>query len=313
LEVNLKDTDLFEKELNEIFSSDRILKNEPMSRHTSLRIGGNTDYMVFPATIDEIRLTIKLCRKYDMPYYIMGNGSNLLVSDSGYRGLIIKLSDRFSNISVEEDGTVLAQAGVLMSKLSNVIAANSLTGFEFGAGIPGTLGGAVAMNAGAYGGEMQQVVISATVIDGDGNIRTLSNKELEFGYRSSVIQKKDLCVLEATLKLNKGDKRQILDKIRELNHLRQSKQPLDKFSAGSTFKRPEGHFAGKLISDAGLRGFQIGDAAVSEKHCGFLVNKGNATAGDFMKLIKEVIRIVNEKYGVLLEPEVKFLGTFDSD
>jgi len=309
----LKDTDLFEKELNEIFSSDRILKNEPMSRHTSLRIGGNTDYMVFPATIDEIRLTIKLCRKYDMPYYIMGNGSNLLVSDSGYRGLIIKLSDRFSNISVEEDGTVLAQAGVLMSKLSNVIAANSLTGFEFGAGIPGTLGGAVAMNAGAYGGEMQQVVISATVIDGDGNIRTLSNKELEFGYRSSVIQKKDLCVLEATLKLNKGDKRQILDKIRELNHLRQSKQPLDKFSAGSTFKRPEGHFAGKLISDAGLRGFQIGDAAVSEKHCGFLVNKGNATAGDFMKLIKEVTRIVNEKYGVLLEPEVKFLGTFDSD
>ncbi len=309
----MKDTDLFEKELNEIFSSDRILKNEPMSRHTSLRIGGNTDYMVFPATIDEIRLTIKLCRKYDMPYYIMGNGSNLLVSDSGYRGLIIKLSDRFSNISVEEDGTVLAQAGVLMSKLSNVIAANSLTGFEFGAGIPGTLGGAVAMNAGAYGGEMQQVVISATVIDGDGNIRTLSNKELEFGYRSSVIQKKDLCVLEATLKLNKGDKRQILDKIRELNHLRQSKQPLDKFSAGSTFKRPEGHFAGKLISDAGLRGFQIGDAAVSEKHCGFLVNKGNATAGDFMKLIKEVTRIVNEKYGVLLEPEVKFLGTFDSD
>ncbi|NLY48385.1 MAG: UDP-N-acetylmuramate dehydrogenase [Clostridiales bacterium] len=313
MEVNLKDTDLFEKELNEIFSSDRILKNEPMSRHTSLRIGGNTDYMVFPATIDEIRLTIKLCRKYDMPYYIMGNGSNLLVSDSGYRGLIIKLSDRFSNISVEEDGTVLAQAGVLMSKLSNVIAANSLTGFEFGAGIPGTLGGAVAMNAGAYGGEMQQVVISATVIDGDGNIRTLSNKELEFGYRSSVIQKKDLCVLEATLKLNKGDKRQILDKIRELNHLRQLKQPLDKFSAGSTFKRPEGHFAGKLISDAGLRGFQIGDAAVSEKHCGFLVNKGNATAGDFMKLIKEVTRIVNEKYGVLLEPEVKFLGTFDSD
>ena len=309
----MKDTDLFEKELNEIFSSDRILKNEPMSRHTSLRIGGNTDYMVFPATIDEIRLTIKLCRKYDMPYYIMGNGSNLLVSDSGYRGLIIKLSDRFSNISVEEDGTVLAQAGVLMSKLSNVIAANSLTGFEFGAGIPGTLGGAVAMNAGAYGGEMQQVVISATVIDGDGNIRTLSNKELEFGYRSSVIQKKDLCVLEATLKLNKGDKRQILDKIRELNHLRQSKQPLDKFSAGSTFKRPEGHFAGKLISDAGLRGFQIGDAAVSEKHCGFLVNKGNAPAGDFMKLIKEVTRIVNEKYGVLLEPEVKFLGTFDSD
>lgn len=309
----MKDTDLFEKELNEIFSSDRILKNEPMSRHTSLRIGGNTDYMVFPATIDEIRLTIKLCRKYDMPYYIMGNGSNLLVSDSGYRGLIIKLSDRFSNISVEEDGTVLAQAGVLMSKLSNVIAANSLTGFEFGAGIPGTLGGAVAMNAGAYGGEMQQVVISATVIDGDGNIRTLSNKELEFGYRSSVIQKKDLCVLEAMLKLNKGDKRQILDKIRELNHLRQSKQPLDKFSAGSTFKRPEGHFAGKLISDAGLRGFQIGDAAVSEKHCGFLVNKGNATAGDFMKLIKEVTRIVNEKYGVLLEPEVKFLGTFDSD
>lgn len=304
---------LFEKELYRIFNADQIKKNEPMSKHTSLHIGGKADYMVLPSSIEEIRCVIRICRKYNMPYYVMGNGSNLLVSDLGYQGLIIKLSDRFSDVKVTEDGTVNAQAGVLMSKLSDVIAAHELTGFEFGAGIPGTLGGAVAMNAGAYGGEIRQILTSAVVIDRDGNIYTLDNEALEFGYRSSVLQKKDLCLLEATFKLSKGERQQILDKIDELNSLRQLKQPLDKYSAGSTFKRPEGYFAGKLISDAGLKGFQIGEAAVSEKHCGFLINKGNASAKDFMMLIKEVIRIVYDKYGVELEPEVKFLGTFDTD
>lgn len=284
-----------------------------MSRHTSLHIGGEADYLVLPTSTEQVRQVLLLCKRYNMPYYIMGNGSNLLVSDSGYRGLIIKLSDQFSEITINEDGTINAQAGVLMTKLSDVIAEEELTGFEFAAGIPGTLGGAVAMNAGAYGGEMKQCLISATVIDSEGKIYVLDNEALKLGYRRSILQNSDLCLLEASMKFNKGDKQQILSKIRELNHLRQMKQPLDQYSAGSTFKRPEGYYAGKLICDAGLKGYQIGGAAVSEKHCGFLINKDNATAKDFITLIREVTRIVEDKFGVSLEPEVKFLGQFDID
>lgn len=309
----MNNQDLFDSKLKEIFTKEQIFQKELMSRHTSLHIGGEADYMVLPSSVEEIKQLLGLCKKYRMPYYIMGNGSNLLISDSGYQGLIIKLSDRFSDVNITENGIVHAQAGVLMSKLSSVIVRHELTGFEFGAGIPGTLGGAVTMNAGAYGGEIKQILISATLIDGDGIIHTLDNEALQLGYRSSILQKKNLCLLEASMKLSKGEKQQILDKIHELNSLRQLKQPLDKHSAGSTFKRPDGYFAGKLISDAGLKGFQIGGAAVSEKHCGFLINKDNATAKDFMTLIKEVTRIVNDKFGVLLEPEVKFLGTFDDD
>ena len=193
-----------------------------------------------------------------------------------------------------------------MSKLSSVIAEHELTGFEFGAGIPGTLGGAVTMNAGAYGGEIKDCILSATVIDTEGKICTLDKTALQLEYRSSIIQKQNLCLLEAKMKFYKGEKQKILDKIHELNSLRRDKQPLEKYSAGSTFKRPEGYFAGTLISDAGLKGFQIGGAAVSDKHCGFLINKDNASAKDFIKLIGEVIRIVEAKYGVRLEPEVKF-------
>ncbi len=309
----MKDLDLFLNELKKIFLEKQIKQKESMSKHTSLQIGGDADYMVLPYSIDEIKRVVLLCKSHNMPFYIMGNGSNLLVSDLGYQGLIVKLSGGFSDIEISEDGIVRAQAGVLMSKLSNVIARYELTGFEFGAGIPGTLGGAVTMNAGAYGGEIKQVLLSATIIDREGEIQTLDNDALLLGYRSSILQKKDLCLLEATMKFGKGDKQEILDRIHELNSLRQEKQPLDMHSAGSTFKRPDGYFAGKLICDSGLKGYQIGGAAVSEKHCGFLVNKENATAKDFMTLIKEVIRIVNEKYGVILEPEVKFLGTFDTD
>lgn len=309
----MKDISLFLEELNSIFTAEHIKHKEPMSRHTTLRIGGEADYMVLPSSIEEIKQVVLLCKRYNMPFYIMGNGSNLLVSDSGYRGLVIKLSSEFSAITVLDEGIVVAQAGVLMSKLSSVIARHELTGFEFGAGIPGTLGGAVTMNAGAYGGEIKQIIQSATVIDREGEIYSLDKEELELGYRSSILQMKDLCLLEATLKLDKGNRQQILDKIYELNSQRQEKQPLDKYSAGSTFKRPQGHFAGKLISDAGLKGYQIGGAAVSDKHCGFLINKENATAKDFMALINEVIRIVDNKFGVVLEPEVKFLGTFDSE
>ena len=311
--------DLFLNELNKILETGQIKLKEPMFRHTSLHIGGETDYMVLPSSVEDIRRVVLLCKNHAMPYYIMGNGSNLLVSDSGYRGLIIKLGEQFSGITVEEDGIVPAQvivhaqAGVLMSKLSSVIARHELTGFEFAAGIPGTLGGAITMNAGAYGGEIKQCLVSATVIDEAGEIHTIENEALKLGYRSSILQEQNLCLLEASMRFNKGDKQQILDKIHELNSLRQLKQPLDMYSAGSTFKRPEGHFAGKLICEAGLKGFQIGGAAVSEKHCGFLINKDNATAADFITLIKEVIRIVEEKSGVRLEPEVKFLGTFDKD
>lgn len=300
----------FNNELIKIFEADQIKLNEPMWRHTTLHIGGEADYMVLPSSADQIRQVIIKCREYNMPYYIMGRGSNLLVSDSGYRGLIIKLTDRLSEIKIEEDGMVKAQAGVLMSRLAEAAAEQSLTGLEFASGIPGTLGGAVTMNAGAYGGEMKQCLVSATVIDGEGEIHVLKNEDLKLGYRTSILQNGSLCLLDASMKLAKGDRQQIKEKMRELNYLRRMKQPLDQYSAGSTFKRPQGYYAGKLICDAGLKGYQVGGAAVSEKHCGFLINKDNATAKDFINLINDVVRIVEEKFGVRLEPEVKFLGQF---
>lgn len=303
----------FLKKLKKILNSEQIKQREPMSEHTTLHIGGVADYLVLPSNIQEIRRVLLLCKDNDMPYYIIGNGSNLLVSDLGYQGLILKLGNQFSDIRVNDDGIVRAQAGVLMSKLASVVAKHEFAGFEFASGIPGTLGGAVTMNAGAYGGEMKDCIISATVLNTEGEIDNLDNHQLQLGYRSSIIQKQNLCVLEADMKFIRGDRQKILDKTHKLNNLRRDKQPLDKYSAGSTFKRPEGYFAGKLIHDAGLKGYQIGGAAVSDKHCGFLINKDNATAMDFMKLIGEVIRIVEAKYGVRLEPEVKFIGTFDTD
>lgn len=305
--------DRFLDKLNKLLDSEQIKMKEPMSEHTTLRIGGKADYLVLPSNIQEIRRVLLLCKDNDMPYYIIGNGSNLLVSDLGYQGLILKLGNQFSDIEVNDDGLVRAQAGVLMSKLASLVAKHEYAGFEFASGIPGTLGGAVTMNAGAYGGEMKDSIISVTVLNSDGEIYKLDNHQLKLGYRSSIIQKQNLCVLEAEMKFARGDRQKILDKIHELNGLRRDKQPLDKFSAGSTFKRPEGYFAGKLIHDAGLKGYQIGGAAVSDKHCGFLINRDNATAMDFMKLIREVMRIVEDKYGVRLEPEVKFIGNFNTD
>ncbi|NMA73267.1 MAG: UDP-N-acetylmuramate dehydrogenase [Bacteroidales bacterium] len=302
--------DLFYQKLLQIFPENRIKLKEKMVNHTSLRIGGPADYFVTPAGTEEIIEVIRLCKEEGMPFYVMGNGSNLLVSDQGYRGLIVKIADTFTEIWVKEDGTVTAQAGVLLSKLANVIAQNSLTGFEFASGIPGTLGGAVTMNAGAYGGEMKQCLTSAKVLDMDGNVLTLTNDALELGYRTSILQKKEYVLLEATMKFEHGEQEGIYSKMRDLNRQRREKQPLEKFSAGSTFKRPEGYFAGKLISDAGLRGYQVGGASVSEKHCGFLINHDNATAKDFVTLIQDVVRIVHDKYGVTLEPEVRFLGDF---
>ena len=300
--------DLFIMKLNQLLSAGRILVKERMENHTSLHIGGEADYMVLPTKEEEIKELILLCRQSKVPYYVMGNGSNLLVADPGYRGLIIKLGENFSAIKFGEDCVVTAQAGVLLSKLAHEVATHSLTGFEFAAGIPGTLGGAVTMNAGAYDGEMKHCILSARVMDEEGNIFTLSKDELQLGYRTSLLQKENLIVIDATMKFSLGDYDKIIGRIKELNALRREKQPLEQYSAGSTFKRPEGYYAGKLIHDAGLRGHTLGGAQVSEKHCGFLINKENATAGEFLGLINEVTKIVEETSGVKLEPEVKLLG-----
>ncbi len=300
--------DLFIMKLNQLLPAGRILVKERMENHTSLHIGGEADYMVLPTKEEEIKELILLCRQSKVPYYVMGNGSNLLVADPGYRGLIIKLGENFSAIKFDEDCVVTAQAGVLLSKLAHEVAKHSLTGFEFAAGIPGTLGGAVTMNAGAYDGEMKHCILSARVMDEEGNIFTLSKDELQLGYRTSLLQKENLIVIDATMKFSLGDYDKIIGRIKELNALRREKQPLEQYSAGSTFKRPEGYYAGKLIHDAGLRGHTLGGAQVSEKHCGFLINKENATAGEFLGLINEVTKIVEETSGVKLEPEVKLLG-----
>ncbi|NLK29193.1 MAG: UDP-N-acetylmuramate dehydrogenase [Clostridiales bacterium] len=302
--------DQFYQKLYQILPEGRIKLKEPMENHTTLRIGGPADYFVTPTGINEIKEIISLCKKDSIPYYVLGNGSNLLVSDQGYRGLIIHLEENFSEVSITPDGIVTAQAGILLSKLANLIAKQGFTGFEFAAGIPGTLGGAVTMNAGAYGGEMKQCLTGAKVLDTNGNILSLEKEELELGYRTSILQRKDYILLEASMKLSKDNSDDVFARMQELNRQRREKQPLDQCSAGSTFKRPEGYFAGKLISDAGLRGYQIGGAAVSEKHCGFLINKDNASAKDFLSLIQEVVRIVEEKFGVTLEPEVRLLGDF---
>ncbi len=305
--------DQFLPELQQILPAGRILTKERMEHHTSLHIGGEADYLVLPAKEEEIKEVILLCRQVKLPYYIMGNGSNLLVADSGYRGLIMKLGENYSDILFTHEGIVTAQAGVLLSKLAHEVAGHCLTGFEFAAGIPGTLGGAVTMNAGAYDGEMKHCLLSARLMDQEGTIRTYSNEELQLGYRTSLLQKEKLIVLDATMKFCSGDYDKITGRIKELNSLRREKQPLEQYSAGSTFKRPAGHFAGKLIHDAGLRGYSLGGAQVSEKHCGFLINKENATAREFLALIMEVIRIVEETSGVRLEPEVKLLGFEASD
>jgi len=302
--------DQFYKELNRILLENQIKLHERLEYHTSLHIGGPADYLVTPRSIDEIIKVIDLCKQYSIPYYIIGNGSNLLVSDKGYRGLIIKFDEHFSNISISEDGLVTAQAGVMLSRLAHELARQEYSGFEFACGIPGTLGGAVTMNASAYDGEMKQCIIGAKVLSSQGKILDLTLDELQLGYRTSILQKENYILLEATMKFAKGDKQQIISKMKELNGRRRDKQPLEQYSAGSTFKRPQGYYAGKLIQDAGLSGYQVGGAAVSEKHCGFVINKDGATAKDFYQIIQDIKAIVKEKFGVELEPEVKMLGEF---
>ena len=292
------------------FGSDRVLLEEPMKRHTTFRIGGPAEVFVMPGNLEEVQRILEICRTEDLPYFILGNGSNLLVSDHGYRGVIIQLDRNLGEITVK--GTeIRAAAGSLLSTIAATARKSSLTGFEFAGGIPGTLGGAVTMNAGAYGGEMKDVLKEVTVMNQDGEILTIPADKLELGYRTSIIKTAGYIVLEAVISLKEGNIEEITALGRKLSAQRIKKQPLEYPSAGSTFKRPEGYFAGKLIMDSNLRGYRVGGAQVSEKHCGFVINAGGATAEDVSILMKNVTDIVYEKFGVKLEPEVKFLGRFD--
>ena len=297
----------FYDKLNNVIGKDSILIDEPMSRHTTFRVGGPADFFVTPKAKEEVRDVVRICKEAGMPYYIIGNGSNLLVSDAGYRGVIVQIYKEMNEVKVEGD-LVKAQAGALLSGIAAKALGAELSGFEFASGIPGTIGGACVMNAGAYGGEMKDVLESVTVLTGEGKIIELGRNELELGYRTSVIAKKGYIVLGAVLKLERGDGEKIKTYMDELKEKRVTKQPLEYPSAGSTFKRPEGYFAGKLIEDAGLRGFQVGGAQVSEKHCGFVINRDHATAADIMELMRQVQIRVKENSGVDLEPEVKRLG-----
>lgn len=293
-------------------SPERVKEQEPMAKHTTFRIGGPADYYVMPSDDEEVRKLAALCREEDVPYYIVGNGSNLLISDEGYRGVIIAIGKEMSEVEVL--GTeIRAQAGALMSQIASAALENELAGFEFASGIPGTIGGAAVMNAGAYGGEMKDVIREVTVLDGEGKKKILSGDELEFGYRTSKVMEERYTVLEVRICLTKGEREEIREKMDDFRQRRITKQPLEYPSAGSTFKRPEGYFAGKLIQDTGLRGFTVGGAQISEKHSGFVINKGGATAQDVNCLMQEVANRVYEKFGVRLEPEVKKLGEFGTD
>jgi len=323
----------FYAELLNIVGKDRVLREEPLRFHTTLRIGGPADFMVKPESDEELAALLQICKKHAVPHFILGNGSNLLVSDAGYRGVVIKLWKSEEAVCVlkrgasgddvqdescateeqtcEKDHTVVRiAAGTMLSRAAMAIANLGLQGFAFAAGIPGTLGGAVVMNAGAYGGEIKDCIVSARVMDSDGRITEVSKEELKLAYRTSAVQGTDLIVLDATFAFEPGSKEEILSEIEELNQRRRDKQPLEYPSAGSTFKRPEGYFAGKLIMDAGLAGYHVGDAEISTKHCGFAINRGNATAAEFYQLMQDVTTKVKEAFGVTLEPEVRLLGDF---
>jgi UDP-N-acetylmuramate dehydrogenase len=287
----------------------KIKKNELLSRYTTFKIGGAADYVAEPENAEEIAGLIVLCKKYNVPYFILGNGSNILVSDQGYRGLIIHILTGMNDICVE--GTrISAQAGASLIKVSRIAKENSLTGMEFASGIPGSVGGAVYMNAGAYGGELKNIVSSVKVMNSAGDIYDIPCDDMDFSYRHSIVEEQNLIVLEAVFDLKKGDIAEIDSEMKKLSEARLAKQPLEYPSAGSTFKRPEGYFAGKLIMDAGLRGAAVGGARISDKHCGFVINTGGATASDVMGLVEHVQQTVYKKDGIMLELEVKKLGEF---
>ena len=298
----------FLEELKTIVDIAQIRENEPMKQHITFRVGGPADLLVIPDAAS-LPAILQLCKKHAVTYQVIGNGSNLLVGDKGIRGLVIVVSSNMGEITV--NGTqITAEAGALLSQIANRALEAELTGMEFAAGIPGSVGGAVVMNAGAYGGEMKDIISKVTVVDRDGCEKELTLEDLELGYRHSCIPENNYIVTKVCLQLRAGEKEAIQAQMKELKEKRVEKQPLEYPSAGSTFKRPEGYFAGKLIMDAGLRGYQVGGAQVSEKHCGFVINKNDATAADIRKLMQEVSDEVERQFGVALEPEVKMLGEF---
>lgn len=299
----------FDNTLEKILNKEQILKNEPMKKHTSFRIGGKVDYFLIIRTQEELKQVLEVCKKANKEIFILGNGTNLLVTDKGFRGVIIKLE--LNNIELKQENDdffITVEAGYPLTKLSKFALDNELEGLEFACGIPGTIGGAIRMNAGAYGSEMKNIVVSTKYMDLNGNIKELDLEEQEFSYRNSIFSKKQFIILSTIIKLKKGNKELIKQKVLENNQSRIKNQPLEFPNAGSTFKRKEGIITAKLIDEAGLKGFSIGDACVSEKHAGFLINKGNASFEDMNKLIKYVQKTLLEKYNVEIELEVLVIG-----
>lgn len=294
------------KELKKITDEKNIFINEPLKKHTSFRIGGNADFLVIPESKEEILKILSFVKANNIPYFIMGNGSNLLVSDEGYRGIIIKLAGGLNKIKVNGD-SLYVEAGAIMSKISSVCVNNSLDGFCELSGIPGTFGGAVYMNAGAYGREIKDVLTDITFIDENGDVKTITADDAKLSYRKSIFSDRNAVILSGNIKLEKGNKEEITLKVREVTKKRNDKQPLNYPSAGSTFKRPEGYFAAKLIDDCGFKGYSVGGAKVSEKHSGFVINYDNASFNDVIKLTEDIKKGVKEKFDVDLELEVKIL------
>lgn len=299
----------FQEELCRLLGEENVKSNEPMSRHTTFKVGGPAALFVTCKDEEQLKTVMELIKRSNMRHDILGNGSNLLVGDGGYDGLILYMGEPWKYYHKDGD-CLIAGAGISMPALARMALNHSLSGLEFAAGIPGSVGGGIVMNAGAYGIEMKDVVKSVKVLDTDGEIRVLTSKEMEFGYRTSCISKNHYLVLEAVFQLKPDDETLIKARMEDYGDRRRSKQPLEYPSAGSTFKRPEGYFAGKLIEDVGLRGYQVGGAQVSEKHCGFVINKDHASAADIITLCDDVSRKVKEKFGVDLHMEVKRLGKF---
>lgn len=299
----------FIETLKNIIKEGNVIEKEPMNIHSSFKTGGNADYFVSPSSAEETAEIIKAAKKENIPYLVIGNGSNILVSDKGIRGVVIQIGKGMA-YAEGKDGKYIIGAGTLLSSAASKICEDGYTGFEFASGIPGSFGGALYMNAGAYGGEMKDVVKWVKVIDENLEVKILTNEEMAFGYRKSIATEKKYIITEGCIELKKGNKEEIAKYSAELNAKRREKQPLNYPSAGSTFKRPEGYFAGKLIEDSGLKGYSVGGACVSEKHAGFVVNKGGATTEDVLEVIKHCQDVVYEKFGVKLETEVKIVGEF---
>lgn len=303
----------FYKELTKIVPAERVLLDEPLKNHTSIKLGGPAEYFVTPENSEQLRKILFLTSENGVDCYILGNGTNIIFSDKGYKGVVVKMGPPQDIITISEGedpehAMIRVGAGASLIGLAMKAAEAGLTGLEFAAGIPGTVGGAIYMNAGAYGGEMKDVLKDVLVINSLGRYENFTVKQLRMGHRYSILQEDTNVVVGATIILSRGDKEEIYAKIRDLNGRRRDKQPLEYPSAGSTFKRPEGYFAGKLIEDAGLKGYRVGDMMISEKHAGFMINVGEGTTKDAIQLIMDVQDKVEEKFGVFLEPEVRIIG-----